>query len=331
MQTVLLAVGGNSLIRAGEKGTITEQLANARRTASEIVSLCAAGYHIVLTHGNGPQVGASLLRSERGANEIPGQPLDVCGACTQGEIGYLLEQSLETELAHAGMHIPVITVLTQSIVSPDDPAMQRPEKPVGPFYSKTDAEIRKRQFGWSIVEDASRGYRRVVPSPDPIEIIELEVIRDLVEQNVIVIACGGGGIPVIWNNGALQGVEAVIDKDRASALLASQLGVDLFVISTEADFVYLDFKKPSQRPLTAVVADDLQRHFLQGHFPAGNMGPKVESVLSFLRRGGKEAIITSVEHLGAAVAGMAGTHVFPDQASMNIALQHRAELTIGGR
>jgi carbamate kinase len=331
MKTILVAVGGNSLIRAGEKGTIAEQLANARRTAEEIVSLCASGYRIVLTHGNGPQVGASLLRSERGASEIPGQPLDVCGACTQGEIGYLLEQSLETELAHSGMHIPVVTLLTQSVVSPDDPAMQQPEKPVGPFYSKADAEARERQFGWAIVEDASRGYRRVVPSPDPIEIIELEVIRDLVEHNVIVIACGGGGIPVIWKDGALQGVEAVIDKDRASALLAAQLGVNLFVISTEADFVYLDFKKPSQRPLTAVIADDLRRYFLQGHFPPGNMGPKVESVLRFLRRGGKEAIITSVEHLGESVAGMAGTHIFPDEVSMKLASQHRAEVPVGGR
>lgn len=330
MKTILLAVGGNSLIRAGEKGTVAEQLANARKTASEIVSLCAAGYRIVLTHGNGPQVGASLLRSERGASEVPGQPLDVCGACTQGEIGYLLEQSLETELAHAGMHIPVVTVLTQSVVSPNDPAMQRPEKPVGPFYSKADAEMRERQFGWSIMEDASRGYRRVVPSPDPIEIVELDVIRELVEHNVVVIACGGGGIPVVWKDGAIQGVEAVIDKDRASALLAAQLRVDLFLISTDADFVYLDYKKPAQRALIRVVAEDLRRYFRQGHFPPGNMGPKVESVLRFLQRGGKEAIITSVDHLSEAVAGLGGTHIFPDEVSMKLALQLRVEVPVGG-
>jgi carbamate kinase len=331
MKTILIAVGGNSLIRAGEKGTTGEQLANARRTAAEIVALCAAGYRIVLTHGNGPQVGAALLRSERGASEVPGQPLDVCGACTQGEIGYLLEQSLETELARAGMHVPVVAVMTQSVVSLDDPAMLRPEKPVGPFYSKAEAEARQRQFGWSIVEDASRGYRRVVASPDPIEIVELEVIRDLVNRDIVVIACGGGGIPVVWRDGRLQGVEAVIDKDRASALLASALGVDLFVISTDADFVYLDYKRPAERPLKQVLADQLSSYLSEGHFPPGNMGPKVESVLRFLRRGGKEAIITSCDHLREAVAGSAGTHIFRSREEMHLASRAQLEIPIGAR
>jgi len=331
MKTILIAVGGNSLIRAGEKGTIAEQLANARRTATQIVALCAAGYRVVLTHGNGPQVGAALLRSERGATEVPGQPLDVCGACTQGEIGYLLEQSLATGLQIAGLHISVATIVTQSLVSPDDPAMQRPEKPVGPFYSQAEAERRQRQLGWKIVEDASRGYRRVVPSPDPIEIIELEVIRDLVERNVLVIACGGGGIPVIWRDGALQGVEAVIDKDRASALLAAHLGVDLFVISTDTDFVYLDYKRPNQRALKNVGADELRQYQNAGHFPPGNMGPKIESVLRFLRNGGKQAVITSCDHLRDAVTGSAGTHIFPDQQTIDLALDVRMEVPIGGR
>jgi len=221
MKTILLAVGGNSLIRAGEKGTIAEQRANAQRTAAQIVGLIRAGYRIVLTHGNGPQVGAALLRSERGASQVPGLPLDVCDASTQGEIGYLLQQALQTELQSADLHVPVATVLTQCLVLPNDPAMQHPSKPIGPFYSHADAEERKRLFGWEIVEDAARGYRRVVPSPDPVGIIELEVIRDLVGHGVLVIACGGGGIPVVWRDGQLQGVEAVIDKDRASALLAS--------------------------------------------------------------------------------------------------------------
>ena len=331
MKTILLAVGGNSLIRAGEKGTVAQQTANARRTASQIVGLCRAGYRVVLTHGNGPQVGAALLRSERGASEVPGQPLDVCGACTQGEIGYLLEQSLETELKAAGLRIPVVTLLTQSVVSLQDPAMQQPTKPVGPFYSQVEAESRQRQFGWKIVEDASRGYRRVVPSPEPTEIIEIDVIRDLVEHNVLVIACGGGGIPVIWANGVLQGVEAVIDKDRASALLATQLGVDLFVISTDTDFVYLDYKKLTQQPLRQVEAGELQRYLEAGHFPPGNMGPKIESVLRFLHGGGKEAIITSCEHLQEAVGGSAGTHVFRDQDSLQVALQVDLQVPIGGR
>jgi len=336
MKTMLLAVGGNSLIRAGETGTIAEQRANAQRTAAQIVGLIRAGYRIVLTHGNGPQVGAALLRSERGASQVPGHPLDVCGASTQGEIGYILQQALQTELQLAGLHVPVATVVTQSLVSPDDPSMKHPSKPIGPFYSRADAEERKRLFGWEIVEDASRGYRRVVPSPDPIEIVELEVIRDLVELGVLVIACGGGGIPVVWSNGRLQGVEAVIDKDRASASLASSLGVDLFVISTATDCVYLDFKKPAQRPLRRVSAAELAEYAKAGHFPPGNMGPKIESVLRFLRDGGKEAIITSCENLCRAVAdldseGSAGTHMFPDRDRAEIKLNAQLEFPVGGR
>jgi len=336
MKTMLLAVGGNSLIRAGETGTIAEQRANAQRTAAQIVGLIGAGYRIVLTHGNGPQVGAALLRSERGASQVPGHPLDVCGASTQGEIGYILQQALQTELQLAGLHVPVATVVTQSLVSPDDPSMKHPSKPIGPFYSRADAEERKRLVGWEIVEDASRGYRRVVPSPDPIEIVELEVIRDLAEHGVLVIACGGGGIPVVWRDGRLQGVEAVIDKDRASASLASSLGVDLFVISTDTDCVYLDYKKPAQRPLRRVTAAELAEYAKAGHFPPGNMGPKIESVLRFLRDGGKEAIITSCENLCRAVAdldseGSSGTHMFPDRDRAEIKLNSQLEFPVGGR
>jgi carbamate kinase len=318
MKTMLLAVGGNSLIRAGETGTIVEQRANAQRTAAQIIGLIRSGYRIVLTHGNGPQVGAALLRSERGASQVPGLPLDVCGASTQGEIGYLLEQSLQTELQRADLHVPVATVLTQCLVMQDDLSMKYPSKPIGPFYSRADAEERKNLLGWEIVEDAARGYRRVVPSPDPVGIIELEVIRNLVERGVLVIACGGGGIPVVWRDGRLQGVEAVIDKDRISAWLASRLGADLFVISTDTDYVYLDYKKPTQRPLRHVSAHELDTYAKAGQFPPGNMGPKIESVLHFLRSGGKEAIITSCENLGRAVAGSTGTHMFPDHDSAEI-------------
>jgi carbamate kinase len=330
MKTMLLAVGGNSLIRAGEKGTIAEQRANAQRTASQIVGLIRAGYRIVLTHGNGPQVGAALLRSERGASQVPGHPLDVCGASTQGEIGYLLQQSLQTELQLANLRMPVATVLTQSLVSSDDPSMKHPTKPIGPFYSRVDAEERQRLFGWEIVEDAARGYRRVVPSPEPVAIVELEVIRDLVEQGVLVIACGGGGIPVVWGNGRLQGVEAVIDKDLASASLASRLGVDLFVISTDTDCVYLDYRQPTQRPLRHVSTAELEEYAKAGHFPPGNMGPKIESVLRFLRDGGKEAIITSGEKLCQAVIGSAGTHMFPDHDRAEIKMDQELELLVGG-
>jgi carbamate kinase len=314
---MLLAVGGNSLIRAGQRGTIAEQLANARQTTREIVRLIADGFPVVLTHGNGPQVGAALLRSESAASQVPGLPLDVCGASTQGEIGYILEQALEAELRAADLHIPVISVLTQSVISLDDPAMKHPDKPVGPFYSREEAMERKRRLGWEIVEDAARGYRRVVPSPEPIEIVEVDVIRDLVAHGVLVIACGGGGIPVARQNGQPVGVEAVIDKDRASAVLASSLGADLFVISTDTDYVYLDYKKPSQRPLREVGARELQRYLEEGHFLPGSMEPKIESVLRFLRQGGKEAIIASAENLRHAVTGDTGTHMFPDNTSEN--------------
>jgi len=308
-RAALIAVGGNSLIRAGEKGTIAEQLANTRRTAAAIAGLIRDGYHLVVTHGNGPQVGAALLRSERASDQVYSHSLDVCDASTQGEIGYLLQQSVNNELSAAGLDVPVATVLTQVVVARDDPAMQHPTKPIGPFYSRADAEERRRLLGWQIVEDAARGYRRVVPSPEPIHIVELDVIRLLLDQGVLVIAVGGGGIPVVRSNGTLEGIEAVIDKDRASALLASELGVDVFVISTDADCVYLDYKKPTQRPLQRVTANELEAHYRAGQFPPGNMGPKVESALRFLRNGGNEVVITSYEHLCEAVEGKAGTHI----------------------
>ena len=311
-KTALVAVGGNSLIRAGEKGTIVEQLANARRTARAMVGLIRLGYSIVITHGNGPQVGAQLLRSERASDVVYGQTLDVCGAASQGEVGYLLEQSLGNALAEAGLDIPVVSLVTQTVVSPDDPAMLQPSKPIGPFYSRADAEERKRVLGWHIVEDAARGYRRVVPSPEPLEIVELDVIRSLVARKVVVISTGGGGIPVMRVGGRLQGLEAVIDKDRASALLATQLHVDLFAISTDTDYVYLNYRKPDQTRLTFVTVSQLEEYQRAGHFPPGNMGPKIESVIHFLRSGGKAAVISSFELLCEAVAGRAGTRMVGD-------------------
>ena len=329
MKTMLIAVGGNSLIRAGEKGTIAEQLANARRTAAAIIEVIRLGYRLVITHGNGPQVGAALLRSERASDQVPGHTLDVCGAATQGEIGYLLAQSLQDELAGADISIPVVSVVTQTVVSREDPAMLRPTKPIGPFYSRVEAEQRRRQLGWEIVEDAARGYRRVVPSPEPLEIVELEVIRDLLEDGVLVVACGGGGIPVVRENGALHGIEAVIDKDRASAAMAIKLGVDVFAISTDTEYVYVDYKKPGQQPIRLITAGDLESHFAAGHFPPGNMGPKVESVLRFLRSGGREAVITSYEHLFEAVRGNAGTRIVHDVKALGAIAESQWELPVG--
>jgi len=328
MKSMLIAVGGNSLIRAGETGTVAEQWANAHRTAAAIVHLIQAGYHLVVTHGNGPQVGAQLLRSERASDQVPGQTLDVCGAASQGEIGYLLSQSLRNELAANGLDMQVVSVVTQTLIQAEDPAMQNPTKPIGPFYSQAQADERQRILGWHIVEDAGRGYRRVVPSPEPVGIVELAVIRSLIEKGVLVVACGGGGIPVVRCGKELKGVEAVIDKDRASALLAAQLGVDIFAISTDIDFVYLDFNKPTQRALECITVSDLEAHYKAGHFPKGNMGPKVESALRFLQQGGREVVITSYQHLTDAVAGKMGTRIFPDTAVVSTAAEQ--EVTAGG-
>jgi len=314
---MVLAIGGNYLIHSGERGTIREQLANARRVAAQVVRLTREGYRIILTHGNGPQVGAELFLSEHAAAQFPVHPLDVCDASTQGEMGYLLQQALSSELKLAGLHIPVVTVVTQCLVSLDDPAMRHPTKPIGPFYTKAEAEERRRQFHWAMVEEANRGHRRVVPSPRPLEIIELDVIRHLVEFGALVIACGGGGIPVAWVNNNLIGVEAVIDKDLASSLLASKLAVDLLLIGTDADYVYLDYKRPTQQALCEIAANQLENHARAGHFSPGSMGPKVEAVLQFLRSGGKEAIITSCDRLCTAVEGEDGTHILPDRDREN--------------
>jgi carbamate kinase len=311
-QTALIAIGGNSLIRAGEKGAIPEQLANAHATARSIVKMVKQGWNVVITHGNGPQVGAALLRSERAAGEVYTHPLDVCGATTQSEIGYMLQRAMEYELRQIGLKTPVTTVLTQVRVDANDPAFANPTKPIGPFYSQKVAEEKKRDLGWSIVEDASRGYRRVVPSPEPVEVFEEDIIRKLIGMGIIVIALGGGGIPVIEkDNYLVEGAEAVIDKDRASSLLASRLGADIFVISTDARYVCLDFKKPTQKNLTQATAAEMQKYFDEKQFPPGSMGPKIESSIRFLRAGGKHVIITSFEYLMDAVEGKDGTHIYP--------------------
>jgi carbamate kinase len=311
-QVALVAIGGNSLIRAGERGTIEEQLANAHATAKSIVQMVSRGWQLVITHGNGPQVGAALLRSERAAGEVYTQPLDVCVAATQSEIGYLLQRAIEYELRQIGLFTPVMTVLTQVRVDENDPAFQNPTKPIGPFYSGRDAEAKQRDLGWKMIEDAARGYRRVVPSPEPVEVFEQDIIRKILGLGMIVITAGGGGIPVIERkNYLVLGAEAVIDKDRVSALLASELKTDLFMISTDADQVYLDFRKPTQRGIRQATAGEMADYQGQGHFAAGSMGPKIEAAIRYLRSGGREVIITSPEQLLDAIDGKAGTHIVP--------------------
>jgi carbamate kinase len=312
-RTALIAIGGNALAPAGDTEGLAD--ANARQTSASIVGIMRHGYRVVITHGNGPQVGAQLFRSEHASAEVPTQPLDVCGAATQGEIGYLLAKSLYEALSAGDLHVPVVVVITQTIVSRDDPAMSHPTKPIGPFYSRAEAERHRCLYGWDIVEDSAHGYRRVVPSPGPIDVVELEVIRSLVAEGVLVIAAGGGGIPVVRSNNALVGIEAVIDKDRTSAFLASRLGAELLIISMDADFVYLDYNRPTQWPLKCVTAPEIDTYLRAGQFPPGSMGPKIESALRFLREGGNEVIITSSKHLCAAITESAGTHIYPDDES----------------
>ncbi len=306
---VLVAVGGNSLIRAGQRGTIDEQVENARVTASHIADIAALGYGLVITHGNGPQVGSQLLRSEAAASQTYTQPLDVCVAATQGELGYILQNTLRSELRKRGIEIPIATVVTQVKVDRLDPAFQDPRKPVGPFYHKEDAERRRNELGWHITEDAARGYRRVVPSPRPVAIVEIDAIRRCGENNIIVIAVGGGGIPVVAEDGRITGVEAVIDKDMSSALLASELGLKLMIISTDVDLVYVNYRKADEMALRDVTVEEVKKHLEEGQFPPGSMRPKIESAVEFITHGGSEVIITSPLHLVEAVSGGFGTHI----------------------
>ncbi|HRP02954.1 MAG TPA: carbamate kinase [Candidatus Kapabacteria bacterium] len=307
----LIAIGGNSLIRVGERGTIEEQFHNANETAKAVVKMLKKGWDVVLTHGNGPQAGAALIRSERGAGEVYTHTLDMCVATTQSEIGYVLERALRQQLFEFGINKDVITIPTMVVVDANDPAFNSPSKPIGPFYTKAIAEQKKKTLAWNIVEDASRGYRRVVPSPEPKKVLQLGIINKAIDMGLLVVALGGGGIPILdKGNGKIEGIEAVIDKDRSSALLASSLDVDLFIISTDADQVYINYKKENQQGLPETNTNELEQLALDGQFPKGSMGPKVESVVRYIKNGGKHAIITSYEYLDEALEGRAGTHIY---------------------
>ena len=305
-----MAIGGNALMPEGEPST-DAQRSRMSETCARVAALVRDGWRVVITHGNGPQVGAALLRSERAADGAYTLPLDVCVASTQGEMGYLLQEALGAALTAERSDTPVATVLTRVVVSPDDPAFTHPTKPIGSFYQPDEVEA-LTDAGWSLVEQPPHGYRRAVPSPDPHEIAELASIRTLVEAGAVVIALGGGGIPVVRRGTRLEGVEAVVDKDLSSALLATQLGVDLFLVITNVDGVYLHYGTPSALRLDAVTPAELEAHAAAGHFPAGSMGPKAEAIRRFIAAGGAHAIVTLPEHLCDAVAGREGTHVFGD-------------------
>ena len=312
MPKALIAIGGNSLIRAGQRGTLEEQFENAYLTAKGISRIINNGWEVVITHGNGPQVGAALIRSERAINEVYPHTLDMCVATTQSEIGYILERAFIQAFLENNTHKRVMTVPTMVLVDENDPAFEHPSKPVGPFYTHAVATEKQEQLGWQVVEDAARGWRRVVPSPEPKEILELDIIQKIMDLDIITIALGGGGIPVIRKpDGTIEGSEAVIDKDRSSSLLANGINADIFIISTDADKVYLNYKKNNQKGLDLVHLDEIEKYYNQGHFPPGNMGPKIEAVMRYLRNGGKKAIITTFEYIEEAVEGKAGTTILP--------------------
>lgn len=324
MPTAVVAIGGNSLSRAGDGDSAEERRRNLQVTCEGLAAVLEAGYEVVVTHGNGPQVGDALLRSELAAAQLAPLSLDQCVAETQGSIGFLLQQTLHETLARHGLRRPIVTLITQVLVSARDPAIEQATKPIGPFYTREEATRRASALGWSTVEDAGRGYRRVVPSPEPVAIIELRAIRDALAQGMMVIACGGGGIPVIYHGEELVGLEAVIDKDRASGLLAWELEADLFLISTAVARVELDYSTPRARPLDYLSVEEARRHMSEGQFPPGSMGPKIQAALHFLERSGGQVIITSPEKIPEALQGMAGTRIAPHADDL---LPHMARRT----
>jgi len=311
---VVIALGGNAILRPGDTGTAAQQFKNVHETCKQIAELLIDGYRVVLTHGNGPQVGNIILQNQATA-AVPPMPMDVCGAESQGMIGYMIQQSLQNHLILRGVEDrPVVSLVTQTVVSADDPAFSKPTKPVGPFYNEAHAKKKMRQ-GETWVEDSGRGWRRVVPSPDPVEIVELEAVKRLVERGAVVICSGGGGIPVVRDrDGALRGVEAVIDKDLSGERLATGLAADAFMILTDVPGVAVDYGKPTQRFLSALTLAEAALLKREGHLKAGSIGPKVEACCRFVGTGGGRAVIASLEQTSDALSGRAGTAVLPDDA-----------------
>src|SRR6266568_7947333 len=311
MKKIVVAIGGNALQPAGEAADAASQRRRIEATCARLAEIVQAGHDLVLTHGNGPQVGNILLQNEESRHIVPPMPLDVCGAESQAQIGYLLAQGLRNEFASRDINRDVACVITQVLVDADDPAFANPTKPIGPYYAREDEIIVKKAKGWKMVYDQRGGWRRVVPSPRPVDVVEKDIIRTRVGNGDgrIVIAAGGGGIPVVRKDGKLVGVEAVIGKDHAAAVLAQAIGWKHLVIATDVAQVALDFGKPTQKFLDRMTVAEAKKYLADGQFPAGSMGPKVEAVIEFLERGGQHAVITDLEHLVPAVAGKAGTQV----------------------
>jgi len=311
-KVAVVAVGGNSLIKDKDHQTIPDQYKAGEESMAHIAGMIEAGWDVVVTHGNGPQVGFILRRAELSLHELHPVPLDFCGADTQGAIGYMFQQALYNEFRRRGMRKEAATVVTQVLVDRNDPAFQNPSKPIGSFMQQADALKHQREDRWAVVEDAGRGWRRVVPSPIPVRVIERDAIETLIRAGFVVICVGGGGIPVIENEkGDLVGVEAVIDKDFGAAILASSIQADLYLITTAVEKVALNYSRPDQQWLDRMTLAEAKQYLGEGHFLKGSMGPKIEAVISYLEQGGKEAVITNPENIERALRNETGTHVFP--------------------
>jgi len=311
MKKAVIALGGNAISSTG-RDDIHIQFANTRKSLEVVVELIKQNYHLAITHGNGPQVGNALLRVEKTAQEIPVLPLGVIVADTEGGMGYMIEQSLQNKLKKLGIERDVFTIVTQVIVDPNDPSIINPTKFVGPFYNEKQVKKLSELFNWVIKEDPGRGYRRVVPSPKPVKIVNSRIIKQLVDQGVIVIAAGGGGIPVYAEiDGTYEGIDGVIDKDLASAVLARDIKAQILAILTGVDYVYLNYNKPDQKKLERITINEVKIYLSEGQFPSGSMGPKIESAIKFLESGGSEVIITSLQKAKEAFLGNFGTKIVP--------------------
>jgi carbamate kinase len=314
-ELVVIALGGNAIKQSDQKGTTQEQFDNVDKTAQQLAHIVKAGYRPVITHGNGPQAGSLLIQQEEASEIVPAQTLAVCGAMTQGQIGWMIQNRTTFRLKEMGIEKPVVSIVTQVEVSDEDPDFKDPSKPVGPFYTREEADTLAEEKGYIIREvkpGKEKGWRRVVPSPEPLGIVEGEAIADLVEYGVSVIASGGGGIPVKREkNGEFTGIDAVIDKDRAGFKLSQAVNADTFMILTDVEKVYINYGKPDQKALDRLTVDEAERYMEEGHFLAGSMGPKVQAAVRFAKWKGREAIITSLDKALDALAGKTGTHIVP--------------------
>jgi carbamate kinase len=310
----VVAFGGNALLRPEDRGTQEEQIARAKQAARWLAEIVRHGYKLLVVHGNGPQVGNILVQAEEASTKIPPQSLDVCVAQTEGSMGFMLQQAIRNRLESIGIGGEVAAVLTEVEVDANDPAFKRPTKPIGPFFTRYRAEALERDLGWTMREDSGRGWRHVVPSPRPLRILNMKTISRMIGEASVVIAAGGGGIPVVrGRDGQWRGIEAVIDKDYASALLAGELRADLFIILTGVAKVALDFGKPSQKSVDRLTVAEAEKHLAAGQFPAGSMGPKIEASIQFVHASGKQVIITDVDHLRDALEGREGTVIAADK------------------